>query len=354
MTKPQEIAPGVWYLGLNIANVYFIGTRESWVVVDACAPLNEGPILAAAEEVFGKGAKPAALFLTHAHFDHFGSAKALLEHWGDVPVYAHRLDAPFLTGMDKTAPGDPTVGGFFAMAYRTFPKRQGTDLPKWFKMLPSSELVPGVTGWRWFHTPGHTPGHVSLWRESDRTLIAGDAVITVNLDSLANVIDKKPTVSRPPTPATPDWDSAIASVRFLAGLRPRTLVTGHGLPMFGDGATDGLTELAQTIKRPEHGRYVHEAPIADEGGINYVPPPAPDPVGIAMGALALGGLIAWVSHRQSNVKAVSDVSAPVASHTLRFERPDRVDYQPAKVIETVVLVPQAEPLKTVQGVQLVP
>ncbi len=342
MTKPQEIAPGVWYLGLNVANVYFIGTRESWIVVDACAPLNEGPILAAAEEVFGKGAKPAALFLTHAHFDHFGSAKALLEHWGDVPVYAHRLDAPFLTGRDKTAPGDPTVGGFFAMAYRTFPKRQGTDLSKWFELLPGSELVPGVTGWRWFHTPGHTPGHVSLWRESDRTLIAGDAVITVNLDSLANVIDKKPTVSRPPTPATPDWDSAIASVRFLAGLRPRTLVTGHGLPMFGDAARDGLAQLAQTITRPEHGRYVNEAPIADEGGINYVPPPAPDPVGVAMGAFALGGLIAWVSHRQSNVKAVSDV--PVKSHTLRFERPDRVDYRPAKVIETVEFMPRSEPV----------
>lgn len=344
MTKPQEVAPGVWYLGLNVANVYIVGNRDSWIVVDSCAPLNQGPILAAAEELFGKGAKPAALVLTHAHFDHFGSAKALLEHWGDVPVYAHRLDAPYLTGVDKTAPGDPTVGGFFALAYRTFPKRQGTDLSRWFRVLPDNELVPGVTGWRWFHTPGHTPGHVSLWRESDRTLIAGDAVITVNLDSFANVVDKKPTVSRPPTPATPDWDSAEASVRLLAGLRPKTLVTGHGLPMFGDAAAFGLEELGRRIRRPAHGRYVNEAPIADEGGMNYIPPPAPDVLGIAVGSVALGGLLAWVTHRQSEMKAVSDAPVPVASHTLRFERSDQAEYQPAKVIETVVLLPQGEPV----------
>lgn len=324
MTKPQEVAPGVWYLGLNVANVYIVGNRESWIVVDAGAPMHEGPILAAAEEIFGPGAKPAALILTHAHFDHFGSAKALLEHWGDVPVYAHKLDEPYLTGRDKTAPGDPTVGGFFAFAYRAFPKRQGTDLSKWFKPFPESELVPGVMGWRLFHTPGHTPGHVSLWREADRTLIAGDAVITVNLDSLGNVINKKPTVSRPPTPATPDWDSAIDSVRFLAGLRPKTLVTGHGLPMFGDEAAFGLEELSRTIRRPEHGRYVNEAPRADEGGMNYIPPPAPDPIGIALGAVALGGLLAWGTHRQSGSKS----TALVPSH------------EPPREVKTVVLLPR--------------
>lgn len=299
MTTPQEIAPQVWYVGLSVANVYLLGTPESWVIVDTNVQTQGAAIRAAAESVFGTGAKPAALILTHAHFDHYGAAKELLTHYADVPVYAHRLDAPYLTGRDKTAPGDPAVGGFFAFAYRAFPKRQGVDLSPWFRTLPENELVPGLMGWRWFHTPGHTPGHVSLWRESDRVLIAGDAVITVNLDSLANVVSKEPVVSRPPTPATPDWTSAERSVQLLAGLHPRVLATGHGLPMFGDAASEGLETLTAHFRRPAHGRYAHEDARADETGITYIPPPAPDPVGIALGAVAVGGVLAWATTRST-------------------------------------------------------
>jgi glyoxylase-like metal-dependent hydrolase (beta-lactamase superfamily II) len=51
------------------------------------------------------------------------------------------------------------------------------------RALPADGSVPGMPGWRWVHTPGHTPGHVSLWRESDRTILAGDAFITTRQES---------------------------------------------------------------------------------------------------------------------------------------------------------------------------
>lgn len=304
MTKPQEVAPGVWYLGFNVANVYLAGTKDSWVVIDTSGPGQAGAIRAAGEQLFGRGAKPAAVILTHAHFDHFGSAMDLLKAYANVPVYAHHMDAPYLTGRDKTAPGDPTVGGFFAQVYRAFPKRQGVDLSPWFRELPANGTVPGLFGWHWFHTPGHTPGHVSLWRESDRVLIAGDAVITVNLDSLANVISKEPVVSRPPTPATPDWVSARESVRRLASLRPRVLVTGHGLPMFGDAAESGLRHLAEHFEAPWHGRYADAAPVYNTYGVKYIPPPAPDLLAIGALASGIGAAAAFLMHQQVNSQTV--------------------------------------------------
>ena len=65
--------------------------------------------------------------------------------------------------------------------------------------LPSDGTVPFLEEWRWVHTPGHTPGHISLFRDKDRVLLAGDAVITVEQESLADVvIQSKSFTVRPP------------------------------------------------------------------------------------------------------------------------------------------------------------
>ena len=57
--------------------------------------------------------------------------------------------------------------------------------------LPQTGTIPGLPGWKWIHTPGHSPGHVSLFRESDRVLLAGDAFVTVRTDSFYKVIISK-------------------------------------------------------------------------------------------------------------------------------------------------------------------
>ena len=56
----------------------------------------------------GAGAPPEAIVLTHGHFDHAGSALQLAEYW-DVPIYAHRLEMPYLTGKADYPPPDPTI-----------------------------------------------------------------------------------------------------------------------------------------------------------------------------------------------------------------------------------------------------
>jgi glyoxylase-like metal-dependent hydrolase (beta-lactamase superfamily II) len=78
-------------------------------------------------------------------------------------------------------------------------------------------------------TPGHTPGHVAFL-SSDRVLITGDAVLTVNLNSVPDLLPGKHRVSGPPYISTWDWPAARQSVVALARLRPEVLACGHGRP----------------------------------------------------------------------------------------------------------------------------
>lgn len=196
--------------------------------------------------------------LTHGHFDHVGSLQALAEHW-NVPIYAHPDELPFLTGRSKYPPPDPTVGGgLMALTSPLFPDGP-FDFSQWIRPLPDDGTVPGMPGWRWYHTPGHTPGHVSLWRASDRTLIAGDAFITTKQESAYAVMTQEAEIHGPPAYYTPDWVSAAASVRRLAALEPEVVVTGHGRALHGEAMRRALHLLAdnfESIAVPKHGRYV--------------------------------------------------------------------------------------------------
>jgi glyoxylase-like metal-dependent hydrolase (beta-lactamase superfamily II) len=133
------------------------------------------------------------------------------------------------------------------------------NVSRWLHVLPADGAVPGMPGWRWIHTPGHTPGHVSFWRDSDKTLLAGDAVITTKQESAYAVITQRPELHGPPAYFTTDWDAARESARRLANLQPELLVTGHGRALAGEEMRVALETLARDfdrVARPEHGRYV--------------------------------------------------------------------------------------------------
>lgn len=141
---------------------------------------------------------------------------------------------------------------------RFYPKGP-VDASQWLAPLPEDGSVPGMAGWRWLHTPGHTVGHVSFWRESDRAVIAGDAFITTDQESAYAVAKQKPVIQGPPMYFTPDWKAAKASVRTLADLEPVLAVTGHGQAIHGDELKLGLKLLADRFDEvavPDHGKYV--------------------------------------------------------------------------------------------------
>ena len=169
---------------------------------------------------------------------------------------------------------------------RLYP-RGPVDLGDRVQALPADGLVPGVPRWRWIHTPGHSPGHISLFRFSDRTLIAGDAFVTTKQESFWSVLTQCQRVSRPPAYFTPDWGAARSSIETLLGLQPELAATGHGIPMAGEVLREQLRALLlhfETRAIPAHGRYVNRPALSDATGVISLPPPVPDPFPKVMAA----------------------------------------------------------------------
>lgn len=309
---PKEVASDVFHLSLNFANVYFIGRPGgAWTLVDTATPGHAQRIYEAAKQIYGPDARPEAILLTHGHRDHSGSAADLANFW-DVPIVAHGLELPYLTGKSKYPPPDPTVGGFMAL-YGRFVPAWSCDFRDRIRTLEPGVEAPGLSGWEWHHTPGHSPGHVVLFRRTDATLIAGDAITTVNLDSFFAVAMQRQRVCGPPNPFTPDWPRAHESVRRIAELRPVTIATGHGIPMSGGKAVQQLAELAMNLPIPAHGRYVQEPARMDENGVVFLPPAPPDNLPAAamlVGAAAAAGTMFAVAARRR--KRTDRTTEPVA------------------------------------------
>ena len=265
-------------LRTGFVNVYLWGPPgagdRAWVLVDAGLPGTADSIRRAAAGRFGPGARPAAVVLTHGHFDHVGALAELAEGW-DAPVYAHALELPYLTGRSAYPPPNPTVGGGAMAALSFLYPRGPVDLGDRVRALPDDGSIPGMPGWRWLATPGHTPGHVSLWHEADRTLVAGDAFVTTQQESMLAVLRQRPEVHGPPAYFTPDWRAAGASVRALAALDPEVAAAGHGVPLAGPAMRARLRRLARDFECaavPAHGRYVGHPALADDTGVVAVPP----------------------------------------------------------------------------------
>jgi glyoxylase-like metal-dependent hydrolase (beta-lactamase superfamily II) len=303
-----EVAHDLACLPQSIVNVYFYGDEgaddRNWVLIDAGMPRSAAAIAKAAAERFGPGSRPAAIVLTHGHFDHVGGLPDLADEW-DVPIYCHPLEMPYLIGWSSYPPPDPAVGGgMMAMMSRLYP-RGPYDFGRRVRTLPVDGTVPWMPGWQWIHTPGHTAGHVSLFRESDRALIVGDTFVTTRQESLLAVLTQAQQVWRPPAYYTQDWEAARRSIETLARIRPDIAATGHGRPMYGKTLRQQLADLLENWEDeiPHYGRYVKSPVVADERGVEYVPPPVLDryslaAVGIGIAVVA-GCLLGWKAAERS-------------------------------------------------------
>lgn len=298
-----KVADGVFRTKIIFVGAYFVDTADGWVLIDTGLPMADGKIRRAAENHYGANSKPSAIILTHGHFDHAGAALALAEQW-NISIYAHRLEMPYLTGKSDYPPQDPTMGGAIAQMARFFP-RGGYDFGSRVHQIPESGRIAEMPGWKILHTPGHTAGHISLWRESDKTLLAGDALATMNLDSWISNITEEPEFCPPPAPFTTDWIAARRSVEILAELEPNAVAAGHGQPISGADTVERLKNFARNFTAPVRGRYVHQPAIADETGVVALPPPVADPVRQALigGAILAGGALAFglLKRRRDNV-----------------------------------------------------
>lgn len=298
---PYDVADDVRGIRNLFVNVYFVGDAQpggKWVLVDAGTPSGADSIRQRARELFGENNPPQAIVLTHGHFDHVGSLDALLKEWNDVPVYAHRLELPFLRGKSSYPPPDPGVGGgamaYLSWMFPTGPYHFGDQI----QAISEDNTIPELPDWRVVHTPGHAPGHVSLFRESDRVLIAGDAFTNTDQSSAFAVMTQKEALHGPPTYFTFDWEASKRSIQVLAELNPTAVGTGHGKAILGIQLPQLLEELIHHFEErevPKGGRYTRQPAHTDEEGIVDMPPPVSYHVARAVGIGLIVGTVLFLA-----------------------------------------------------------
>ncbi|RCR70822.1 MBL fold metallo-hydrolase [Larkinella punicea] len=277
--SPYDVAEDVRGIKNGFVNVYFIGESQpggKWVLIDTGTPSGADLILKKAREWFGDENPPQAIVLTHGHFDHAGSLEALLKVWGTVPVYAHPLEMPFLQGKSHYPPPDPSVGGgamaYLSWMFPTAPYHFGDRI----QPVPADGLIPELPDWKVIHTPGHSPGHISLFRESDRSLVAGDAFTNTDQNSAFAVMTQKEELHGPPAYFTIDWEAAKRSIQELAALNPTSAGTGHGKAIQGIQLPQLLEDLILHFENrevPKNGRYTKQPVHSNAEGIVDMPAP---------------------------------------------------------------------------------
>lgn len=256
-----EVLPDLYCYTVQIVNIVMVGDPASgdFVLIDAGMPESADSIITAVESRFGKGSQPRAIILTHGHFDHVGAIIELIQKW-DIPVYAHSLELPYLQGEKSYPEPDSSVeGGMVAKMSRFFPI-EPIQLGDYVKALPEDGTVPYLPDYRWLHTPGHSLGHVSFFREKDRALIVGDAFVTVKQEYLYEVFTQEKEISGPPRYLTTDWVAAEESVKTLQQLHPTIAITGHGVPLSGkelEGNLQSLVDNFDEIAKPDYGKYIN-------------------------------------------------------------------------------------------------
>ena len=197
-------------------------------LVDAGAPGQEEAIAAAMVEVgVGMGGL-RRIILTHHDLDHVGSLHAMVEA-SDAQVLAHGLEAPFIDGSQLPRFSRPEVQEQEPELWPAVESFRPTSVNH---VLTDGERLDVAGGVRVVATPGHTPGHLCLYLERSRTLIAGDALIA-----------HRGRVYGPSSKFSADLPVARESVQKLAKMDVRAIVCYHG-GVVDDDADGQLQRLA--------------------------------------------------------------------------------------------------------------
>jgi hydroxyacylglutathione hydrolase len=212
-------------------NVYLIRSGSQWVLVDTSTRYARRRITRQLPGTL------AAIFITHAHRDHAGSMHSLATQTG-APVWSSEGDASAVEGkVPEPVPPehkDHIVNRIFSTWWKD-------PHPVARRFHDGEEVAAGFTV---IELPGHTPGHVGLWRESDRTAICADTMRNLNFYTGLPQLGEMPEIF------TVDVAEARRSIRKLAALQANTVCFGHGRPLTANAA-DKINEFAASLPPEE-------------------------------------------------------------------------------------------------------
>lgn len=203
----MEISQGIEMLQLdfhgNMIHPILLWDQETSVLIDTGFPGQMEDLREAMEKVDVSFDKLKVVILTHQDVDHIGCLPEILQECGHhIKVYAHELDKPYIQG-DIPLLKDSHL--------ENPPKGKVDDT------LIDGQELPFCGRIRVIHTPGHTPGHISLYLMQSKTLIAGDSMYSVN--GILGGIH---------VPTTPDMDAAHLSLKKYLDLDIASVVCYHG------------------------------------------------------------------------------------------------------------------------------
>ncbi|MGE6631832.1 MBL fold metallo-hydrolase [Bacillus sp. NPDC077027] len=228
----MEISNGVKMIELQIEafggrqelNPTLIWDDETAVLIDTGTPGQLEQIRTAMNDAGVSFEKLKAIILTHQDIDHIGSLPEILqESDSHIKVYAHEIDKPYIEGKLPLLKAN-----LESMAWQlddlSDDKRRvivaqvnNSPRAKVDKTLFGGEDLPFCGGIHVIFTPGHTPGHISLYLKQSKTLVVGDAMYSV-----------EGVLQGPHPPSTPDMDTAFRSIASYLDFDIEKVICYHG------------------------------------------------------------------------------------------------------------------------------
>jgi glyoxylase-like metal-dependent hydrolase (beta-lactamase superfamily II) len=231
----------------GIIHPTLIWDEENVILVDTGEPIHLEAIQAAMEQAGVPFYKLNKIILTHQDIDHIGSLPNLLDaSLHKIEVMAHEAEKPHIEGVKRlikmnvdllreklySLPEDQHEQRHQLEMLLTNPPKGNVDV-----LLEDSEVLPYCGGITIIHTPGHTPGHISLYLNHSKTLITGDAIVQ---------LDGK--LRKPVEQFTLDMDTAVKSLIKFTNYDIETIICYHG-GVYQGNANQALAELAAELNK---------------------------------------------------------------------------------------------------------
>lgn len=229
----QKITDGVWALNLGIANIGILELpNDGLALIDTGGNDSFDKIVKALASKNWKLEQVKHILITHGHYDHVGNLEKLSLQSGAI-VWAHAKEARVIRGLEpQQLPADSSLN-FFGRMMKGMAQAPSKGVVH-RELQGASNLETILPGLRAVPLPGHAPGQLGYFLETNKTLFGGDCCV--------NILGLRAPIAA----FTPDMREAKRSVLVASKLEPLNLIVGHGNPILGVAA-GALENLAKKL-----------------------------------------------------------------------------------------------------------